>query len=233
MFIPLHDGNPVVHVTRPYVNWALIAITSLIFVVLQFPVEGQQSSMALPSSFGVIPSVLFETRALPPEFMIIPADWTLVSYAFFHGGWMHLIGNMLFLWVFGDNIEDALGHIKYLLFYLLCAAGGGFAHAFFNPVSEAPLIGASGAVAGVVAAYLMLHPKVKVWILVLGRIPLRLSAMWVLGAWILMQIYNLFAAADSEVAWMAHIGGLISGAALVLLLKRREVPLFDRGLDTD
>ncbi|MEP0518976.1 MAG: rhomboid family intramembrane serine protease [Hyphomicrobiales bacterium] len=231
MFIPLHDTNPLLHVKRPYVNWALIAITIIIFVVFQAQ-AGLLGGVGLPASFGVIPSVLFETRALPPDLVVIPADWTLVSYAFFHGGWMHLIGNMLFLWVFGDNIEDALGHIKYLLFYLLCAAGGGYAHAIFNANSEAPLIGASGAVAGVVAAYLILHPKVKVWILALGRIPLRLSALWVLGAWILMQIYNLFAAADSEVAWWAHIGGLICGAALVLLLKRREVPLFDRELDT-
>lgn len=231
MFIPLHDTNPLLHVRRPYVNWALIAITIIIFVLFQAQV-GLLGGVGLPASFGVIPSVLFETRVLPPDLVVIPADWTLVSYAFFHGGWMHLIGNMLFLWVFGDNIEDALGHIKYLMFYLLCAAGGGYAHAIFNASSEAPLIGASGAVAGVVAAYLILHPKVKVWILALGRIPLRLSALWVLGAWILMQIYNLFAAADSEVAWWAHIGGLICGAALVLLLKRREVPLFDRGLDT-
>lgn len=229
MFLPLQDSNPLTHVTRPYVNWALIAFTIAIFVFFQTPVAPGYSEI-LPASFGVIPSVLFETRALPPDLQFIPADWTLVSYAFFHGGWMHLLGNMLFLWVFGDNIEDALGHVKYLFFYLLCAAGGGYAHALFQPTSDAPLIGASGAVAGVVAAYLILHPRVKVWILALGRIPLRLSAMWVLGAWVLMQFYNVFAAADSEVAWIAHIGGLICGAALVLLLKRRGVALFDRDL---
>lgn len=229
MFLPLHDSNPLNHVNRPYVNWALIAITIAVFVFFQTPVAPGYSEI-FPASFGVIPSVLFETRALPPDLRFIPADWTLVSYAFFHGGWMHLLGNMLFLWVFGDNIEDALGHVKYLLFYLLCAAGGGYAHALFYPTSDAPLIGASGAVAGVVAAYLILHPRVKVWVLALGRIPLRLSAMWVLGAWVLMQFYNVFAAADSEVAWIAHIGGLICGAALVLLLKRREVALFDRDL---
>ncbi|MFK8033457.1 MAG: rhomboid family intramembrane serine protease [Hyphomicrobiales bacterium] len=231
MFLPLHDANPLTHVRHPYVNWALLVITILVFVLFQLP-AGPMAMMGLPASFGVIPSVLFETRALPPDLTVIPADWTLVSYAFFHGGPMHLIGNMLFLWVFGDNIEDAMGHIKYFFFYLLCAAGAGFAHALFLPASEAPLIGASGAVAGVVAAYLILHPRVKIWVLALGRIPLRLSALWVLGAWIVMQVYNLFAAADSEVAWMAHIGGLICGAALVLLLKRAEVPLFDRGLDT-
>lgn len=229
MFLPLHDANSLDHVTRPYVNWVLIAVTIAVFVLFQTPMAPGYSDI-FPASFGVIPSVLFETRALPPDLEFIPTDWTLVSYAFFHGGWMHLFGNMLFLWVFGDNIEDALGHIKYLLFYLLCAAGGGYAHAFFHPTSDAPLIGASGAVAGVVAAYLILHPRVKVWVLALGRIPLRLSAMWVLGAWVLMQFYNVFAAADSEVAWIAHIGGLICGAALVLLLKRREVALFDRDL---
>jgi membrane associated rhomboid family serine protease len=229
MFLPLHDANPLIHVTRPYVNWTLIAVTIAVFVIFQTPVAPGYSEV-FPASFGVIPSVLFETRALPPDLQFIPADWTLVSYAFFHGGWMHLLGNMLFLWVFGDNIEDALGHIKYLFFYLLCAAGGGYSHAFFYPTSDAPLIGASGAVAGVVAAYLMLHPRVKVWVLALGRIPIRLSAMWVLGAWVLMQFYNVFAATESEVAWIAHIGGLASGAVLVLVLKRTGVALFDRDL---
>lgn len=229
MFLPLHDANPLIHVTRPYVNWTLIAVTIAVFVIFQTPVAPGYSEV-FPASFGVIPSVLFETRALPPDLQFIPADWTLVSYAFFHGGWMHLLGNMLFLWVFGDNIEDALGHIKYLFFYLLCAAGGGYSHAFFYPTSDAPLIGASGSVAGVVAAYLMLHPRVKVWVLALGRIPIRLSAMWVLGAWVLMQFYNVFAATESEVAWIAHIGGLASGAVLVLVLKRTGVALFDRDL---
>lgn len=229
MFLPLHDANPLIHVTRPYVNWTLIAVTIAVFVIFQTPVAPGYSEV-FPASFGVIPSVLFETRALPPDLQFIPADWTLVSYAFFHGGWMHLLGNMLFLWVFGDNIEDALGHIKYLFFYLLSAAGGGYAHAFLYPTSDAPLIGASGAVAGVVAAYLMLHPRVKVWVLALGRIPIRLSAMWVLGAWVLMQFYNVFAATESEVAWIAHIGGLVSGAVLVLVLKRPGVALFDRDL---
>tara|TARA_R110000868_G_scaffold42724_1_gene144201 strand:- start:198 stop:896 length:699 start_codon:yes stop_codon:yes gene_type:complete len=230
MFLPLYDSNPLRYVTRPYVNWSLISITIFVFVVFQLPAAAGQPDI-LAAVFGIIPSVLFETRVLPPDLAFIPADLTLVSYAFFHGSWMHLLGNMLFLWVFGDNIEDALGHLRYLLFYLLSAAGGGYAHAFFNAASEAPLIGASGAVAGVVAAYLILHPRVKIWVLALGRIPLRLSAMWVLGAWVVMQVYNLVAAVDSEVAWMAHIGGLITGAALVLLLKRREVALFDRGLN--
>ena len=113
---------------------------------------------------------------------------SLVTYAFLHGSWMHLGGNMLFLWVFGDNVEDALGHGRFLVFYLLCAAAAGYGHALTEPVSIAPLIGASGAVAGVIGAYLVLHPKVRVWVLAFGRLPLRLPAAWVLSAWIAFQL---------------------------------------------
>ena len=149
---------------------------------------------------------------------------------FLHGGWMHLIGNMLFLWVFGDNVEDAMGHGRFLVFYLLCGAAGGLAHAFAAPTSEAPLIGASAAVAGTLSAYLILHPRVKLWVLFLGRIPLKLSAMWVIGAWIAFQFFNLFVALDEETSYWAHIGGLVAGAVLIPFMRRPDVPLFDQGL---
>ncbi|PCJ84011.1 MAG: rhomboid family intramembrane serine protease [Hyphomicrobiales bacterium] len=229
MFIPLRDANPLQHIKHPYVNWAIIALTVLVYALFQAP-TGFQGEAVLPTAYGVIPAVLFETRALPANLDRLPADWTLVTYALFHGDWMHLLGNMVFLWVFGDNIEDAVGHIKYFFFYVICAAGGGYLHAFFNPDSIVPLIGASGAVAGIIAAYLMLHPRVKIWVLVLWRIPLKLSAMWVLGAWILMQIYSLLTTTNSEVAWWAHIGGLLTGAFMIILLKRSSVRLFDRDL---
>ena len=169
-------------------------------------------------------------KDLTPDLQAVPDAATLVTYAFLHGDWMHLIGNMLFLWVFGDNVEDAMGHVRYLVFYLACAAGAGFAYAITSFGSDAPLIGASGATAGIIVAYLMLHPHVKIWILALGRIPLRLSARWVLGAWIVLQVYNVVVDQDSNVAWSAHIGGLITGAILVLFLRRRGVPLFDKNL---
>jgi hypothetical protein len=118
----------------------------------------------------------------------VPEEATYITYAFLHGDIFHLGGNMLFLWVFGDNVEDALGHLRFLLFYLLCAAAGALMHGLLGPDSQVPLIGASGAVAGVVAAYLMLHPRVKVWILAFGRIPLRIPAYIALGLWILFQL---------------------------------------------
>src|SRR5262249_37714187 len=147
-----------------------------------------------------------------------------------HADWMHLIGNMLFLWVFGDNVEDAMGHLRFLLFYVVCGVAGGLAYALLGPqASETPLVGASGAVSGVIAAYLVLYPRVRVWILLFWRIPLPVPALWCLGGWILLQFWQLvFGSGETQVAWLAHVGGLTTGAVLVILLKRREVPLFGR-----
>ncbi|MET1416210.1 rhomboid family intramembrane serine protease [Roseibium sp. HPY-6] len=229
MFIPLHDQNQLDHVPRPYVNLAIIAVNVIVFLVLQ-DAGNYQTVNASSISHGLIPVVLFDIRDLAPQFQVLP-DWmSLVTYAFLHGNFMHLIGNMLFLWVFGDNVEDAMGHSRYLAFYIICAIVSGLAYALLDLDSDMPLIGASGAVSGVVAAYLMLHPKVKVWVLALGRIPLRLSAQWLLGAWVLYQIYNAFAFPESQVAWIAHVGGLAAGAILVLFFRRKGVPLFDRDL---
>jgi membrane associated rhomboid family serine protease len=145
---------------------------------------------------------------------------------FLHGGWMHLIGNLLFLWIFGDNVEHAMGRMRFLFFYLACGVAGGFTHFLSAPDSTAPLIGASAAIAGVVAAYLMLFPNVKIWVLLFFRIPLKLSAKWVLGFWILFQFVNLFVSTDVQTAWWAHVGGLIAGAILVVFLRRPDIPLF-------
>jgi membrane associated rhomboid family serine protease len=137
---------------------------------------------------------------------------------------------MLFLWVFGDNVEDALGHFRFLAFYLLCAIAGALAHGFLVPDSTAPLIGASGAISGVIGAYLMLHPKVRIWVLAFGRIPLRLPAAIPLLFWIGYQLAAVFLMADEGVSWAAHVGGFAAGVILVVLLKRRGVPLFDRAI---
>nr|WP_319384786.1 rhomboid family intramembrane serine protease [uncultured Roseibium sp.] len=229
MFIPLHDQNSLEHVARPYVNLALIAVNVLVFLVLQDAGE-YRAINASSVSHGLIPVVLFDIRDLAPQFQVLP-DWmSLVTYAFLHGNFTHLIGNMLFLWVFGDNVEDAMGHSRYLIFYLACAILSGLAYALLDLNSDTPLIGASGAVSGVVAAYLMLHPRVKVWVLVFGRIPLRLTAQWLLGAWVLFQIGNLVFAEESQVAWIAHVAGLAAGAVLVLFMRRPGVQLFDRDL---
>ena len=138
----------------------------------------------------------------------------------------HMATNMLFLWVFGDNIEDALGHVRFLVFYLLCAAAGAFAHGLLEPGSQAPLIGASGAVAGVVAAYLILHPRVRVWVLALGRLPLPLPAFIPLALWVIYQFAMVLVDHDSGISWAAHVGGIVAGAVLVIVLKRSGVSSF-------
>jgi membrane associated rhomboid family serine protease len=133
---------------------------------------------------------------------------------------------MLFLWVFGDNVEDAMGSLRFTLFYLVCGALAAYAHALAMPASQQPLIGASGAVAGVVAAYLILHPRVRLWGLFLNRIPLKVRAIYAIGFWIAFQIVMAVYAGPSEVAWWAHVGGLVGGALMTPLLIQRGVRLF-------
>ena len=159
---------------------------------------------------------------------LVPARLTLITYMFLHGSWIHLLGNMLFLWVFGDNVEDAMGHLRFLMFYLMCGIFAAVVHSWMMADSDLPLIGASGAVAGSISAYLILHPNVKIWVLALWRIPIKITAYWALGFWILAQFANLLFDNEENVAWGAHIGGLVAGAVLILFMRRRGVPLFDR-----
>lgn len=230
MFIPLHDANSLRYIKAQYVTFALIAINVLafLFTVLQPESAIQATVMGL----GYIPSVVFDSAELPPGSVIVPEDLTYVTYSFLHGDIFHLGGNMLFLWVFGDNVEDALGHIKFLIFYLLCAIAGAAFHGLVMPESQAPLIGASGAIAGIVAAYLMLHPSVKVWVLAFARIPLRIPAWIVLALWIALQLVMFLAGGEEQISFAAHVGGILAGALLVLIMRRRGVPLFDRGIVT-
>ena len=231
MFVPLHDENTLKSIRFQFVTIALIAINILVFI---FEMSGIED--AVIASFAVVPNELLPHASFFPsegggtDGVAIPERLTLLTYMFFHGDLLHLGGNMLFLWVFGDNVEDAMGHLKYLFFYLACGVIGGYAHAFMMPGSENPLIGASGAVAGVIAAYLMLHPRVRVWVLAFKAIPLRISAAVVLGIWILIQIVMVILPQVGPVAWWAHIGGLVAGAVLVVFLRRPGVPLFDKGL---
>ena len=247
MFVPLHDDNPLRVIRWPLVTIALITINVVIFA-LELTPRGQ----SLAASFAVIPSELFQVRIFggaakgPFDTIAVPEALTLLSYMFMHGDPMHLAGNMLFLWVFGDNVEDAMGHFKFLVFYLLCGVAGGLAHAVSTEVgfasvlfkfgvlpsgetgAQIPLIGASAAVAGVIAAYLLLHPHVRVWVLAFRFIPLKITASLALGAWIATQFVMLLIPSTGPIAWWAHIGGIIAGALLVLIMRRPGVPLFDR-----
>jgi len=229
MFVPLHDENTLKSIRFQFVTLAIIVVNVVIYLL-----EATQLEDVAIASFAIIPNELFDTSLLPfPTEQPGPAfneRLTLLSYMFFHGDVLHLAGNMLFLWVFGDNVEDALGHVKFLFFYLACGVAGGLLHAWIEPTSAVPLIGASGAVAGVIAAYLMLHPRVRVWVLALKAIPLRISAAFALGIWILIQIVMVFLPQVGPTAWWAHIGGLLAGAVLVVFLRRPGVRLFDRGL---
>lgn len=226
MFIPLHDANSLKSIKFQYVTIGLIVANVVIFLLTSAGSEETQIAAVL--GLGYIPSVVFDTVELPANYVLVPEDFTYLSYAFLHSDIWHLGGNMLFLWVFGDNVEDALGHFRYLIFYLLCAIAGAVLHGFMTPASQVPLIGASGAIAGVVTAYLILHPRVKIWILAFGRIPLRIPAYITLVLWIAFQFFMFAAGGEDQVSWACHIGGIIAGAVLVLLLKRRDVPVLDR-----
>lgn len=230
MFIPLHDANSLKHIRLQYVTLALIAINVLMWLTTSLASEDLVAAAII--GFGYIPSTIYGFAERPAEWILVPDDLTYLTYSFLHGDIWHLGGNMLFLWVFGDNVEDALGHFRFLIFYLACGVAGAFAHGLAEPGSQAPLIGASGAIAGVVAAYLILHPRVKIWVLALGRLPLRLPAWIVLALWIAFQLAMMFLAQDGEISWAAHIGGILAGAVLVVLLRRRGVPLFDRNIVT-
>src|SRR4051794_40004320 len=155
----------------------------------------------------------------------VPPLATLVTYQFFHADLGHLLGNMVFLWVFGDDIERALGRARYLLFYLASGIIGGLVFVAYDARSTIELIGASGAIAGIVVAYVMLRPCAKITVL-LGIIPLRISAYWVVGLFMVIQLWNLGASSKSEVAYWCHFGGMVAGGVLFPLIKPRWVKLF-------
>jgi len=222
---PLKDDTPLRSISFQYVTVTLIAINVIVFLWELAPgVEVDR----MVYSFGAIPAVIFGLAELPPHLAAVPGWMTLVTSLFLHGGWMHLLGNMLFLWIFGDNVEDSMGHPRYLVFYLLCGVLATLMHAVVAPTAQTPLIGASGAISGVLGAYLILHPRARLLVLFMSIIPLRLPAWIVLGSWIGLQFLNLNSSAGSDVAWWAHVGGFIAGAILIVPFRRRGVPLFDR-----
>lgn len=227
MFIPLYDKVAFRHIKRPVGVYAILAANLLVFAItLALP---NDSAIAL--SLGMIPAVMFGDASLSAEIVHAPTLLTPLTSLFLHADVMHLAGNMLFLWVFGDNVEDAMGTLRFIVFYLLCGACAAMAHALALPQSDAPLIGASGAVSGLIAAYLLLHPHVRVFGLVLKWLPLTLPAVYVIAAWILLQFGSALFGGDPNVGWWAHVGGIVAGAVLIVFFKRPDVMLFDRRLD--
>ena len=226
MFLPLHDANPIRHLSFPFVTYGIIALNILVFLI-QLGHGTGRSFDEFAITFAAVPVYFLEASA-PDRIPFLPDGVTLFTYAFLHADWLHLGSNMLFLWVFGDNIEDSMGHWRYALFFILCGMAGAGAEALFTTSPEIPVIGASGAVAGVMGAYIVLYPHARVYVLfrLVIPIPLPIPALWMLGVWAALQVFYLVIGDDSPVAWTAHIGGLIAGALLCIPMKRREVELF-------
>ena len=229
--IPLRDENPPRR--TPVVTYLFIAMNVLVFAwQVTTPERVQTGYMMVPAE--ITHNVDVVSRSLGPSLQ--PLYLTMFTAMFMHGGFMHIAGNMLYLWIFGDNVEDMLGHGMYLIFYLACGVAASAAHILFAVNSTVPTLGASGAVAGVLGAYLVTHPRASVLsILILGFFwqTIWLPAWLVLGGWFLLQIFGQFgtwasaAQGGGGVAYMAHIGGFVAGMFLLPLLggkKSREAP---------
>ena len=223
MFIPLHDNTPLKVIRFQLVTVVIIALNVVIYLTTG-AFTAEPVLMAVASGWGLVPGELM--GVLPPAigYDPVPEPLTLVTYQFLHGGWLHLGSNMLFLWVFADNIEDAFGHAAFGMFYLVCGIAGGLAHVMLAPSSAAPLVGASGAVSGVLGAYLVLFPRARVWVLIFMRLPLRIGALWVLGGWFLLQLLSYWldrGNPEASIAFGAHIGGFLAGLAITYAIRRR------------
>lgn len=222
MFLPINDGEPLRRLAAPWVTWGIIGVTCAIFILFQSDVLIRlEPEVSL--GFGLIPSIILGSDTLDARILHAPAWLTPVTYLFLHGSLVHLAGNMMFLWVFADNVEDEMGHGRFAVFYLLTGIIAGLAYALTVRDSQAPLVGASGAVSGVLGAYLLLHPNVRVFGLFLNVIPVRIPAMWFILGWFGLQVGQALLSANQSVAWIAHIAGLIAGAALVWLF-RKDMP---------
>ncbi|MBC7946362.1 MAG: rhomboid family intramembrane serine protease [Chitinophagaceae bacterium] len=223
--IPIGDDNSG-HTRKPFVNYILIVINILVFIFLQGSGGNEQFTYA----YSTVPAEIIEGRDISTGFLAptpIPVYGTLITSMFMHGGWAHLLGNMLYLWIFGDNLENRLGHSKYLIFYLLCGIIASLSHVFatsaFSPQHmEIPSLGASGAISGVMGGYLLLFPKNRVNVFLFrGIIPV--PAFVALGFWIVFQIISGMGMLGGEqqggggVAYAAHVGGFIAGLVLIKL----------------
>lgn len=222
--IPLKDRNPTRRV--PVVTVALIALNILAWL---FELSLGERLEGFIAAFGLVPAHL--TAVWSGEGVPLSATVPLFTSIFLHGGWLHLLGNMLYLWVFGDNVEDKLGHGRFILFYLLCGLVASVLHVAMDPTSPVPTVGASGAVSGVLGAYLLLFPRARVLTLIPVFIFLQvaeLPAIVVLGLWFVLQFVNgmvslgMDTAGMGGVAWWAHIGGFAAGMLLVYPFRKHQ-----------
>lgn len=225
--IPISDDNPVRH--PPFITWAIIAGCVAGYVWQASAPNAVQQAQVLRMAF--IPAALFEPGSYVPAAGALSPYATLVTALFLHGGLLHLGGNMLYLWIFGNNVEDAMGHIRFVFFYAICGAAASLAQGLVQPDSMVPVLGASGAISGVLAAYVLIYPRARVTVIVpLGILlyPMKISAFYVVGFWFLLQLLSaaFSNSADPGVAWWAHVGGF--GAGLILTPFLSQFPLLGR-----
>jgi membrane associated rhomboid family serine protease len=227
--VPLYDDLP-----KPAVPFATIGLVGGCVLVFLWQ-SGLPPRLAEDAvySFGMIPAVVFGSASLPPRLEVVPPWLTLVTSQFLHGGILHILGNMLYLWIFGRGVERALGFFRYLLLYLLSGMAAALTQGFVDPTSQVPMIGASGAIAGVLGAYLILNPRgnvvVFIWIFILIRL-VSLPAVLLLGIWFALQLASAVSAPAQQpgVAFWAHVGGFLAGIVLVLILHRRGTKLLQQ-----
>lgn len=211
MLIPLRDDNPTT--ITPRVTYAVMGVCIALYL-LTLP---EQTHRAVTFGFGYIPLRSFHDVQMPQGLATVPWPLTLVTYQFLHGGFLHLAGNMLYLWIFANNIEEAMGHARFAVFYLVTGVLAALAHAMTDTTSVAPLVGASGAISGVLGAYLLLFPHARVLCVFSFFVffSFRVPAYIVIGVWFGWQVLSLLASGDGGgVAWLAHIGGLLAGLLL-------------------
>ncbi len=232
MFFPIGDN-----VERETAAFQLSTLTmfAICFTVfgLQFSLEDPQQYYDVIRSFGMTPAALLLGYELPPHVAVVPPEVTLFTSMFIHADFSHFAGNMLFLWVFGSSVEDATGHVRFVILYLLCGIAAGFGQALVEPASTIPMVGASGAISGIMAAYLLVYPFIRVRVAMLigfRFIVLHIPALVVIGLWIALQTWEMIAASASGqqggVAWTAHVGGFVAGLVLITVLRRSGVKLF-------
>ena len=219
--IPLKDENPTNK--KPIVTYSIIFFCVAIFLFQLNLSEVELEDFTL--SYGLIPSVLMGIDHLSNDLFKISPVGTIFTSMFIHGGWMHLIGNMLYMWIFADNIEDDLGTLNFVIFYLICGIGAAMSQVLMDINSQIPMIGASGAIGGVLGAYLINYPNAKVLVLIpFGFFSqlIKIRALYVLGFWFVLQFINSFSSSSGGgVAYAAHIGGFISGVILILFFNKK------------
>ncbi len=227
--IPLRDHIATSRV--PYVTYAVVGACVLVFLwQLGLGSRGGQEAVY---ALGAIPAVIFGDARLPSDIVMVAPMASVFTSMFLHGGWMHLIGNMLYVWIFADNVEDSMGHLRFIVFYLLCGVAAVLAQSLPDVSSQVPMIGASGAISGVLGAYLLLFPRARVLVMIPLGIVMKthyLPAAAVLGFYFVFQVVMtaMTPKGGGGVAFAAHLGGFIAGAALIPVFKHRRVPLFSK-----